>query len=136
MNWLKTNNPEIDSDRLQKTIEDEIEKIRSDPKFSPFEEKFKKTLSFETPQTPEALIEIAEAFTAGWDVSTLARRRPILKPFLPLLKKFLKKFFKPQYVFNSLILEIARNQETRIRNLEILNQINTERSTGSKGKKL
>jgi hypothetical protein len=118
MNWLKIDNPEIDAEKLQSEIEAEVGRIRSDPKFSSVEEEIKLASSLETPDDSPALLEIAEAYAAGWDASALARRRPILKPLLPLLEKILKKFLKPQYIFNSLLLEIIRKQEERIQSLE------------------
>ena len=74
--------------------------------------------SLPTPETSTALIEIAEAYASGWDTATLTRRRPILRPFLPLIAKILKRIFKPQYIFNSLVLEVLRKQEERIKALE------------------
>lgn len=118
MNWLKIDNPEIDTGQIQSEIEAEVGRIRSDPKFSSLEEEIELASSLQTPEDSPALIEIAEAYAAGWDAATLARRRPILKPFLPLLEKILKKFLKPQYIFNSLVLEIIRKQEERIQVME------------------
>jgi len=118
MNWLKIDNPEIDSDQLQREIETEVARIRNDPNFSPRDGETGQTTHLKTPEESPALIEIAEAYSAGWDAATLARRRPFLKPLLPLLEKILKKFLKPQYIFNSLTLEIIRKQEERIQALE------------------
>ena len=124
MNWLRIDNPDIDAEELQSDIDAEVGRIRSDPKLSSIEDEIKHASSLKTPEDSPALIEIAEAYAAGWDAATLARRRPILKPFLPLLEKLLKKFLKPQYIFNSLALEIIRKQEERIQVLE--NQISRE----------
>jgi len=118
MNWLKIDNPEIDSGKLQSEIETEVARIRNDPNFSSVTGDSGRPAALNTPEESPALIEIAEAYAAGWDAATLARRRPILKPFLPLMKKVLKKFLKPQYIFNSLTLEIIRKQEDRIHSLE------------------
>jgi|GEM_PF-1624741 len=118
MNWLRIDNPDIDTGKLQSEIEAEVARVQSDPKFSSVEEGLKLASSLKTPEESPALIEIAEAYAAGWDAATLAQRRPILKPFLPLLEKILKKFLKPQYIFNSLALEIIRKQEERIQELE------------------
>jgi hypothetical protein len=118
MNWLKIDNPEIDSGKLQGEIEAEIVRIQNDPKFSSLDAPGKHTAVLKTPEDSPALLEIADAYAAGWDAATLARRRPILKPFLPLLEKILKKFLKPQYIFNSLTLEIIRKQQEQIQSLE------------------
>lgn len=118
MNWLKIDNPEVDGGKLESEIEAEVGQIRSDPNFSSIEEDIKLASSLKTPEESPALIEIAEAYAAGWDAATLARRRPILKPLLPLLEKILKKFLKPQYIFNSLLLEIIRKQQERIQSVE------------------
>ena len=119
MNWLRIDNPDIDSGKLQSEIEAEIEQLRKDPKFSAsLNEAIKSASALNTPEETPALIEIAEAYAAGWDAATLARRRPFLKPFLPLLEKILKRFLKPQYIFNSLLLELIRKQEERIQALE------------------
>jgi len=118
MNWLKIDNPEIDAEKLQSEIDAEVGRIQSDPKFSSIEEDTKLATSLETPDDSTALLEVAEAYAAGWDTLTLARRIPILKPMLPLRGKILKKFLKPQYIFNSLLLEIIRKQEERIQELE------------------
>ncbi len=120
MTWLKIDNPEIDGDKLQSDIETEIVRIQNDPKFSSLDAPGKHTAVLKTPEDSPALLEIAEAYATGWDGATLARRRPILKPFLPLLEKILKKLLKPQYIFNSLTLEIIRKQEERIQALEKL----------------
>jgi hypothetical protein len=118
MNWLRIDNPKIDTDQLEREIESEIEQIRSEPGFASLKREIEQTSSLKTPDDSSALIEISEAYATGWDVTTLSRRRPILKPFLPLIEKILKKFLKPQYIFNSLLLEIIRKQEERIQTLE------------------
>ncbi|HDL64738.1 MAG TPA: hypothetical protein ENH12_05040 [Proteobacteria bacterium] len=120
MTWLKIDNPEIDTDKLQSDIETEVVRIKTDPEFSSLNGDMNHTAALKTPEDSPALIEIAEAYAAGWDGATLARRRPILKPFLPLLEKLLRKLLKPQYIFNSLTLEIIRKQEERIQALEEL----------------
>jgi len=119
MSWLKINNPNIDTDKLQREIEAEIEQLRNDPDISAsLDEVIRTTSALNTPEEAPALIEITEAYAAGWDAATLARRRPFLKPFLPLLEKILKRFLKPQYIFNSLLLELIRKQEKRVQALE------------------
>ena len=118
MTWLKIDNPEIDAEKLQSEIEAEVGRIQNDPNFYAIEDELKLTASLKTPKDSAALLEIAEAYASGWDAATLARRRPFLKPLLPLLEKILKKFLKPQYIFNSLALEIIRKQQEQIQSLE------------------
>jgi len=119
MNWLRIDNPEINAQKLQSEIETEIEQLQNDPEISAsLDEGIKGISALKTPEETPALVEIAEAYAAGWDAATLARRWPALKPFLPLLEKILKRFLRPQYIFNSLLLEIIRHQEERIQDLE------------------
>ncbi|MEA1928448.1 MAG: hypothetical protein U9N73_09600 [Candidatus Auribacterota bacterium] len=119
MNWLKIDNQDIDTDKLQHDIEAEVEQVRiRQGEFASEEPEAQRTPPLQTPEKTPALIEISEAYAEGWDAATLARRRPILKPFLPILEKLLKKFLKPQYIFNSLLLEIIRKQEEKIQVLE------------------
>lgn len=119
MSWLRIDNPDIDAEELQSEIETEIEQLRNNPDISAsLGEVIRTTSALNTPEETPALVEIAEAYAAGWDAATLARRRPALKPFLPLLEKILKRCLKPQYIFNSLLLELIRKQEKRIQSLE------------------
>ncbi len=112
MNWLKIDTPGIDGEKLEKEIEADVSlrESRATPPPPP--------LPGPVPEDTPALIEIASAYSSGWDIATLGRRRKILKPFLPLISKFLGRLLKPQYIFNSLVLEILRRQEERLRRLE------------------
>ncbi len=110
MSWLKIEQNDIDAAALEGEIESEVKHLPVPP-----------PAIDAVPRTPDdatALLEIAEQYAAGWDTETLARRRPVLKPFLPLIGKLVRGLFKPQYIFNSLVLEILKKQEERIRALE------------------
>ncbi len=112
MNWLKIDAPGIDGEKLQREIEAEAAARAAETPPPP------SALPGSAPDETEALIEIAAAYSGGWDIETLGRRRKILKPFLPLISKLLGRLMKPQYIFNSLVLEILHRQEERLRRLE------------------
>ncbi len=119
MTWLKIDNPEIDGAKLQAEIEAEVARLKAEKKLPEDEPTGKSALSaFATPREGEALLEIMESYSSGWDLGSLSRRRPLLRPLLPLILKLLRRFLKPQYIFNSLVLELLRNQEERIKALE------------------
>lgn len=108
MNWLKIDAPGIDGEKLQREIEAAAAARAAEvpPPSS--------VLPGSAPEETEALIEIAAAYSGGWDIESLGRRRKILKPFLPLISKILGRLMKPQYIFNSLVLEILHRQEERL----------------------
>lgn len=119
MSWLKIDNPEIDGAKLQAEIDAEIARLKEEKKLPETDPSAESSLSaFATPEEGAALLEIMESYSKGWDLGSLSRRRPLLRPFLPFILKLLRRFLKPQYIFNSLVLELLRNQEDRIKALE------------------
>ncbi|MFH1039039.1 MAG: hypothetical protein V1789_10280 [PVC group bacterium] len=115
MSWLKIEQNDIDAEALEREIESEMKRRLAAPGMAA---PLKVDAIPRTPDDLTALLEIAEAYAAGWDTETLVRRRPILKPLLPLAGKLIRGLLKPQYIFNSLILEILKKQEERIQTLE------------------
>ena len=119
MSWLKIDNPDIDGQKIQAEIEAEVDRFKKEGELTPGKPELEKAFSaFTTPRPDSGRLDTAEAYARGWDTETLARRRPGLSPLLALLVKILKRVLKPQYIFNSLILEVLRNQEKRIKDLE------------------
>ena len=112
MNWLKIEIPGVDGEKLQREIEAEAAARAAETPPPP------SALPGSAPDETAALIGIAAAYSGGWDIETLGRRRKILKPFLPLVAKILGRLMKPQYIYNSLVLEILHRQEERLRRLE------------------
>jgi hypothetical protein len=109
---MKIDAPGIDGEKLEQEIEAEAAAcsagISAPPTALPGPEE----------EDSAALIEIAGAYSSGWDIETLGRRRKLLKPFLPLISKILGRLMKPQYIFNSLVLEVLQRQEERLARLE------------------
>jgi len=119
MTWMTIENPDIDADKLRAEIEREVAELKKKITAEETGEVEPGPISVLTePDEEAALIEIAELYAAGWDAETIKERKPILKPFLPLIDQIFKRLLKPQYVFNSLLLEIVRKLEERIRDLE------------------
>ncbi len=112
MNWLKIDTPGIDGEKLEQEIEAEAA-ARSAGIPLP-----RTALPGPVAEDSAALIEIAAAYSSGWDIETLGRRRKLLKPFLPLISKVLGRLMKPQYLFNSLVLEVLHRQEERLARLK------------------
>ena len=119
MTWLEINNPDIDADKLRAEIEKEVAELKK--KIDPADDREMRSnpvAALSDPEEEAALIEIAELYAAGWDAETIKERKPVLKPFLPLIDQIFKRLLKPQYIYNSLLLEIVRKLEERIRTLE------------------
>ena len=119
MNWMTIENPDIDAGKLQAEIEEEVSELKKkidDEETGAIEPGSISALT--EPDEEAALIEIAELYAAGWDTETIGKRKPALKPFLPLIETIFKRLLKPQYIFNSLLLEVVRKLEERIRALE------------------
>ena len=119
MSWMKINNPDIDDRKIAAEIETEVERLKQrEEETGEADDKTEPIASRTFSQEESALLEIAELYAAGWDPDTIGRRKPALKPFLPVIDKIFKRILKPQYIFNSLLLETVRKLEERIRALE------------------
>jgi hypothetical protein len=99
MSWLTSKNPDIDCRKLQAEIDEAFSAFPSPPKDS-------------------YLLDNLETYAPGIDPNLNLKRTLFLAPLIRLFLLLLKRILRHQYIFNSLTLEILRNQEKRLESLE------------------
>lgn len=119
MEWLKIDNPEIDAGKIQKEIEDEVARLKAEKKLDDLDPLVEKTDSLFSPDEGESyILKNMEKFVPGIDWELNFRRAFFFTPLVKFGLRVLSRILRHQFFFNSLTLEVLRDQEERIKALE------------------
>jgi hypothetical protein len=119
MSWLQINNPEIDARKLEAEIEAEVDRLKKEKNLvDSGAGRENSPPAFPPAGGGEYFMDNLEKYAGGVEEITRFRRTFLLGPILKIFLKFLRRALRGQYIFNSLAIEILRNQEKRIQELE------------------